>query len=223
MQTVKKIKEWVIFAAICSLERWFFCFGLVFLVLGCICRSGIIKYAQWHCLTYFNNFIWTSKVFLHDLCFKLQGWISEVCHISFLFQSCPVCVWRGFLVLHLDFLWCPRQDRPCVCRAVLEGVKPLPRSQLPLLPSAAQGDGSGSYGQFTTGCFCRCAGRGVRVLPCSSREFLSWETVFHELLQCESIPQAAVLHRLLQRGSLFPGVSPLGCSASLCKSPVSFD
>jgi len=38
---------------------------------------------------------------------------------------------------------------------------------------------------------------------CSSMGSLPQETVFHELLQCESFPQAAALHELLQRGS-FP-------------------
>ena len=33
-------------------------------------------------------------------------------------------------------------------------------------------------------------------------ESLSWETVLHELLQCESLPWATVLHELLQHGSL---------------------
>jgi len=57
-------------------------------------------------------------------------------------------------------------------------------------------------------------GRLLTLFLCSSVRSLSWETVLHNLLQCESFPQAAALHelgpshrvrsfrnRLLQRGS----------------------
>lgn len=51
---------------------------------------------------------------------------------------------------------------------------------------------------------------------------LPWETELHELLQCESIPQAAVLPKLLQCGSLFQGCSPPGTGlSSLGAGPLS--
>jgi len=50
------------------------------------------------------------------------------------------------------------------------------------------------------------SGGGLLTLcPCSRVRSLSWETVFHELLQCGPLPQAAVLQELLQRGSLPQG------------------
>jgi len=53
------------------------------------------------------------------------------------------------------------------------------------------------------------SGGGLLTLfPCSSVRSLSWETVLHKLLQCESFPQAAALHELPQRGS-FPWAAVL--------------
>jgi len=46
---------------------------------------------------------------------------------------------------------------------------------------------------------------GGGLLPCSSMRSLSWETVLHKLLQCESFPQAAALHKLPQCGCLPQG------------------
>jgi len=43
----------------------------------------------------------------------------------------------------------------------------------------------------------------LKLCPCSSLRFLSWETVLHKLLQRESFPRAAALHKLPQHGS-FP-------------------
>jgi len=48
------------------------------------------------------------------------------------------------------------------------------------------------------------SGGGLLTLcPCSSVRSLSWETVLHKLLQCESFPRAAALHELPRHGS-FP-------------------
>ena len=50
------------------------------------------------------------------------------------------------------------------------------------------------------------SGGGLLTLcPCSSARSLSWETVLHKLLQCESFPLAAALHQLPQCGSLLWG------------------
>jgi len=47
------------------------------------------------------------------------------------------------------------------------------------------------------------SGGGLLTLcPCSSVRSLSWETVLHKLLQCESFPSVEVFHKLPQRGSL---------------------
>jgi len=59
------------------------------------------------------------------------------------------------------------------------------------------------------------SGGGLLTLcPCSSMGSLSWETVFHELLQRGSFPQAAALHELPQRGSFPWGFSPSGTGCS---------
>jgi len=55
--------------------------------------------------------------------------------------------------------------------------------------------------------------------PCSSMRSLSHETVVHELLQHQSFPQAAALHRLPQRGSLPMGCSPSGTGCSSVGPP----
>jgi len=53
------------------------------------------------------------------------------------------------------------------------------------------------------------SGGGLLTLcPCSSMRSLSWETVLHKLLQCESFPRAAALNELPQSGS-FPQGSVL--------------
>ena len=71
----------------------------------------------------------------------------------------------------------------------------------------------------------------LTLLPCSSVGSLSWGSALHELLQRESFPQVAVLHKLLQRGlshgvTAFSGPSHLlrrgvlhGLQGNLC-SPV---
>jgi len=46
-------------------------------------------------------------------------------------------------------------------------------------------------------------GRLLTLFHCSSVRSLSWETVLHKLLQCESFPWTAALHKLPQHGS-FP-------------------
>jgi len=52
------------------------------------------------------------------------------------------------------------------------------------------------------------SGGGLLTLcPCSSARSLSWETVLHKLLQCESFPQAAALHKLSQYGSFSRGAA----------------
>lgn len=47
------------------------------------------------------------------------------------------------------------------------------------------------------------ANQGQESLPCCNVGSLSWETIPHELLQCQSNPWATALHELLQHGSLF--------------------
>jgi len=63
-----------------------------------------------------------------------------------------------------------------------------------------QWDGERGCGLFITRLCCSFL---LILFPCSSVWSHPWETVLHELLQCEYFPQAAVLHELLQHGS-FP-------------------
>jgi len=65
-----------------------------------------------------------------------------------------------------------------------------------------------------------CPSRGgfLTLFPCSSVRSLSWETVLHKLLQCESCPQAAALHELPQRGS-FPRGAVLQAQAAAAWVP----
>lgn len=76
-------------------------------------------------------------------------------------------------------------------------------------PQPGRGTGNGDFGQFITLCFC-CSfllrDRLLTLLPCSSVGSLPWETIFHELIQLESFREAAVLHKLLQYGSLWRAV-----------------
>lgn len=53
------------------------------------------------------------------------------------------------------------------------------------------------------------SGSGLTPFPCSTMEFLTREAVLLELLQCESFSRPAVLHKLLQQGSL-SGYSSVG-------------
>jgi len=59
----------------------------------------------------------------------------------------------------------------------------------------------------------------LTLCPCSSVRSLSWETVLHKLLQCESFPWAAPLHKLPQHGSLPTGCSPSGTGCSSMGPP----
>jgi len=60
-----------------------------------------------------------------------------------------------------------------------------------------------------------CSGGGLLTLfPCSSVGSLSWETDVHKILQRESFPRAAALHKLLWCGVPSMGCSPLGIGCS---------
>jgi len=66
---------------------------------------------------------------------------------------------------------------------------------------------------------CPSGGRLLTLFPCSSVRSLSQETVLHRLLQCESFPQAAALHKPPQHGSFPWRCSPSGRGCSSMGPP----